>query len=245
MTRAKEMAQAHSLKEAGRTAVDTGFDAMRRAGKAGAVATSRAVDAAEHKLAERGIEQGQLVEALSEGADIVRKEVGKTSRRARKKLAKRAKKAQNDMTQTAKKARKAAKKSKPARKAEKAVAGGKKLAKQSKKEAKLAAKEFAKELKAEKKNKDGKKRRRWPWVIGIGAVVAGAAYALNKRQEPAMPEPLPPRKPADAAAPAKETPQAKDTESPQAKPAEAAKHAANGQSSDKQSSAKPTSGEQK
>lgn len=177
--------------------VKTGWLTARKkasdAGKAGAAARSKATHAAQQKLTERGFAPDQLSEALHEGADLTRKEVGKTTRRTRKKLERKAQQTRKELKKSAKQAKKDAKAqkdalAKPGRKAKKAAikaakeAGeskrsGKKDFKASKKAAKSArneAKALAKSSKKEIIKGEKGKRRKWPWLLGLGAA-AGAA----------------------------------------------------------------------
>ncbi|MEC3974558.1 hypothetical protein [Amycolatopsis sp. H20-H5] len=205
--------------------VKTGALGLRKraveAGKAGAEATAQAVGVAEQKLVE------------SAG------ELAKTSRRARKKLAKKTELTRKELKKSSQAARKealarAAELRKPGRKAKKAAIKAAKAAGQSKrrgkKDFKSAKKDFRAALIEAKGAAKGErtKRRRWPWVLGLGVVAAGTAYALRSKQEPPV-APSPPR--TVPTPPAKPAAAAKPTPTPAPKPATPAKPAAprNGQ----------------
>ncbi|MGH3519685.1 MAG: hypothetical protein ACRDQ7_20160 [Haloechinothrix sp.] len=168
---------------------------------------------------------GHLVETLSEGAEAAREEVVKTSRRARKRLERKAKQTRKDLARGAGKARRAAEKEfetvrrsaahkveefKPTRKERKAaVKEAKESAraakhavtdlKMSRKEAKKARKEAERAIDA---STGRKRRRKWPLVVGLGLVAAGAAYAMRPKAEPPL-SLVPP--PADPPRPVKPT----------------------------------------
>ncbi|MDT7724764.1 MAG: hypothetical protein QOI21_1340 [Actinomycetota bacterium] len=185
--------------------VKTGLLDLRKraveAGKAGAEAAAEAVGAAEHKFSES------------------RGEVVKTGRRARKKLARKTKQTRGELKRSSAAARKEAVARmadlrKPGRKAKKAAIKAAKSAGQSKrrgkKDFKSAKKDFrAALIEAKSSAKGTRKRRRWPWLLGLGAVAAGAAYLLRAKQEPPVapappratpPKPAPPARPAPPAA---------------------------------------------
>lgn len=115
---------------------------------------------AEQKLTEHGLDPQQLTQALGENAAVARDEVVKTTRRAGKKIAKNARRTRKELTRNAKETAKQARR------------GGRKvLSKLDKKAAKVARK-------AEKK---ASRRRRWPWIVGLGLAAAAGAYAVRSR----------------------------------------------------------------
>lgn len=115
---------------------------------------------AEQKLTEHGLDPQQLTQALGENAAVARDEVVKTTRRAGKKIAKNARRTRKELARNAKEAAKQARR------------GGKKtLSKLDKKVTKAARK-------AEKK---ASRRRRWPWIVGLGLAAAATAYAVRSR----------------------------------------------------------------
>jgi hypothetical protein len=187
MTRAQT---AEKAARKGVLAVRRGVDRAKQAGV-------EAAAVAEQKLTERGIAPQQLASALAEGADVARKEAAKTTRRTRKKLVAKAKATRKDLAKAAKKARKdagkARKKAKGSDLAKQAMA----TAKQLRADAKAAA------VNAKKAKKENK-RRKWPWMVGLAAVAAGAAYVLRSKPEPQAPEPKPAPKASDAPRPAAE-----------------------------------------
>ncbi|GAB1512004.1 hypothetical protein [Actinophytocola sp. KF-1] len=163
----------------------------KRAGLAGAEATSRAAQAADRKLTERGLAPRQVAEAIAEGAEVARQEVVKTTRRARRKLAKTAKHTRKDLAKAAKQARKDAAKSKTAKQARKSVkqakADAKKLKSQVKAEAKALRTRAAGAVGAKPKPK-----RRWPKVMLLVIIASGIAYVVRSKasaQEQSVPEP--------------------------------------------------------
>jgi hypothetical protein len=174
-------------------AVGSGWLAVRRsakrAGQAGADATTKAAHVADRKLTERGVAPQQLAEALAEGAEVARQEVMKSTRRARKKLARTAKHTRKELAKAAKQARKEAKKSKPAQTL--------KQARKDAKERKASLKADLAKLKSEIKEQAAamkladapKKRRRWPKVLLLTVVVAGIAAVARSRA--ATPETTP------------------------------------------------------
>jgi hypothetical protein len=185
-------------------AVGSGWLAVRRgakrAGQAGADATTKAAHAADRKLTERGVAPQQLAAALAEGAEVARHEVARTTRRTRKKLARKAKHTRKELMKAAKQARKDAKKSGPAGRAAK-------TAKQARKDAealraslkadvaklKAQAKEQKAAMKGAKKGSGTAKRRRWPKVLLVAVVGGGVVYVVRSRlamREPtSVPEP--------------------------------------------------------
>lgn len=171
----------------------------KRAGLAGAEATSRAAHAADRKLTERGLAPRQVAEALAESAEVARQEVVKSSRRARRKLSKTAKHTRKDLAKAAKQARKDAAKSKTAKKAAKSV----KQAKAEAKRLKTQVKADAKALRAKASGEQPKSKRRWPKLMLLVIVASGIAYVVRskataqeeqpvpepRRDDPAKPEP--------------------------------------------------------
>jgi predicted ATP-dependent protease len=187
-------------------AVGSGWLAVRRsakrAGQAGADATTKAAHVADRKLTERGVAPQQLAEALAEGAEVARQEVMKSTRRARKKLARTAKHTRKELAKAAKQARKEAKKSKPARQAAKSV----KQARREAQERKASLKADMARLKAELREQAAalkhadapKKRRRWPKVLLLTVIAAGVAVVVRNRATTAESTPVPePRHRAD------------------------------------------------
>lgn len=176
-------------------AVGSGWRSARqnakRAGLAGADVTSRAAQAADRKLTERGFAPRQVAEAIAEGAEVARQEVAKTTRRARRKLAKTAKHTRKDLAKAAKRARRDASKSKTAKQTRKSV-------KQAKADAKKLKAQFrteAAKLKTRAKVAAGaepKQKRRWPKVILFAIIAGGIAYVVRGKvaaQQHAAPEP--------------------------------------------------------
>jgi hypothetical protein len=155
------------------------------AGKAGAEATAQAVEIAERKL--------------SEGTD----EFAKTSLRTRKNFEKRTKGPRKELKTSAAATRKetllrAAELRKPGRRAKQAAILAAKSAGDSRRRGKnnfkAAKADFRTALVEAKSAVKGERtqRRRWPWLLGIAAVVAGAVYARrSSRQEPPV-EAMPP-----------------------------------------------------
>lgn len=180
------MTRAQTAEQAARK----GFLAVRRGVDRAKYAGVEAATVAEQKLTERGLAPQQLASALAEGADVARKEAAKTTRRTRKKLVAKAKETRKDLGKAAKKARKdagkARKKARGSDFAKQAMA----TAKQLKADAKAAAADA-------KKTKKQNKRRKWPWLVGLTALAAGAAYVLKAKPEQ-TPEPKPAPKPAEA-----------------------------------------------
>ncbi|MCT2586538.1 hypothetical protein [Actinophytocola gossypii] len=166
----------------------------RRAGQAGAEATVRAAKSTDRKLTERGVAPQHLTQALSEGAELARQEIGKTTRRTRKKLARTAKHTRKELAKAAKKANKDARKSKPAKRAGKSAKQAKADAKRMKASLKAEAarlKERAREeAVAMKLAETPKKRRRWPKVLLLAVVAGGVAYVVRSRTS-AAPQPTP------------------------------------------------------
>ena len=163
----------------------------KRAGLAGAEATSRAAQAADRKLTERGLAPRQVAEAIAEGAEVARQEVVKTTRRARRKLAKTAKHTRKDLAKAAKQARKDAAKSKTAKQARKSVKQAKADAKKLKSQFKTEAKAL-KARAAEAVSDQPKRKRRWPKVMLLVIVASGIAYVVRSKasaQEQSVPEP--------------------------------------------------------
>lgn len=184
-------------------AVSSGLLAARRgakrAGQAGADATSRAAHTADRKLTERGVAPRQLAEALVEGAEVARQEVAKTTRRARRKLAKTAKHTRKDLAKAAKKARKDAGRTKAVKQARKSA----KQAKADAKKMKAAVRTEALKLKeaAALKAESPKRKRRWPKVLLLLIVAGGIAAVLRSKasQQEAVPEPRQDEEPAKPA----------------------------------------------
>ncbi|WP_246271588.1 hypothetical protein [Amycolatopsis acididurans] len=140
------------------------------AGKAGADVAGRAVQAAE--------------QLLVENTEEVRKEAGKRGRKARKELAKAGQQARKEA------AERLAEMRKPGRKARKAAIKAAKSAGDSKRKAKRDFKDAKKDFKAamieaKAAAKGERKRRKWPWLLGIAVVAGGAAFAaLRPKPEP-------------------------------------------------------------
>lgn len=163
-------------------AVGSGWRSARgsakRAGQAGAEATSRAA------------------EALAEGAEAARLEVVRTTRRARRKLAKKAKSTRKDLAKAAKQARKDAAKSRPAKRARKsakqATVDAKKLRAQLRTEAAKLKTRAHEEAAAMKLVDPPKRKRRWTKFMLLAIVAGGVAYVVRSKtaakQEP-VPEP--------------------------------------------------------
>ncbi|MFI7677208.1 hypothetical protein [Actinophytocola sp. NPDC049390] len=179
----------------------------KRAGLAGAEATSRAAQAADRKLTERGLAPRQVAEALAEGAEVARQEVAKTTRRARRKLAKTAKHTRKDLAKAAKQARRDAAKSRSAKQAGKSVKQAKADAKKLKSQVKAEAK--AVKARAAAGSDQPKRKRRWPKLMLLVIVASGIAYVVRSKaaaQEQSVPEPRrdesarPETAPADATA---------------------------------------------
>ena len=174
-------------------AVGSGWRSARRnakrAGLAGAEATSRAAHAADRKLTEHGLAPRQVAEALAESAEVARQEVAKTTRRARRKLAKTAKHTRKDLAKAAKQARKDAAKSKTAKRATKSA----KQAKADAKKLKSQVKADVKALKAKAAGEKPKSKRRWPKVMLLVIVASGVAYVVRGKamaqDEQPVPEP--------------------------------------------------------
>lgn len=176
-------------------AVGSGWRSARhnakRAGIAGAEATSRAAQAADRKLTERGLAPRQVAEAIAEGAEVTRQEVTKTTRRARRKLAKTAKHTRKDLAKAAKKARKDAARSKPAKQAHKSAKQAKADAKKLKSQVKADAKALRSRAE-EAVSGQPKRKRRWPKVVLLAIVAGGIAYVVRSKaaaEEQAVPEP--------------------------------------------------------
>ncbi|MGB3442883.1 MAG: hypothetical protein WBA97_29430 [Actinophytocola sp.] len=176
-------------------AVGSGWRSARhnakRAGVAGAEATSRAAHAADRKLTERGFAPRQVAEAIAESAEVARQEVAKTTRRARRKLAKTAKHTRKDLAKAAEQARKDAAKSKTAKRARKSAkqikADTKKLKSQFRAEAKALKSRARKTLSDQPKPK-----RRWPKVVLLVIVASGVTYVVRSKaaeRQDAVPEP--------------------------------------------------------
>jgi hypothetical protein len=177
-------------------AVSSGLVAARRnakrAGQAGAEATSRAAYKADRKLTERGVAPRQIAEALAESAEVARQEVAKTTRRARKKLAKTAKHTRKDLAKAAKQARKDAAKSRAVKSAKQAKADAKKLKASVRTEAVKLATRAREEAAALNLAAAPKRKRRWPKVLLLAIVAGGIAYLVRSKaaaQEEAVPEP--------------------------------------------------------
>jgi hypothetical protein len=170
------MDEVKAMTKAGETvgkAVGTGLHAMRvqttRASRTGSQAAVRAARQAEVKLAERGIEpRHYLQELLNENVSRAADQATATTRRARKRLAKQrqqlakqAGSARADLVRNAKKARKEAAKQ----------------AAEARKRAKQAKREYSLQL-------GRRRRRRWPWVLGLLFAGAGAVgVALSRRPQ--------------------------------------------------------------
>ena len=148
-------------------AVGTGLRAVRRgAVRAGQVSADAAVtwaERAEGKLAERGVTADHLrgVVADRAGALVERAEqVEKSTRKRRKQLAKKARLVRKDVAKATERARKEARS----------------RAKDVRKAAKQARKDYAASQRPQ--------RSRWPWVLGVLAAGAVAAYvALTRRPQ--------------------------------------------------------------
>ncbi len=199
-----------AMNRAGETvgkAVSTGLLAARRgakrAGQAGAEATSRAAHTADRKLTERGVAPRQLAEALAEGAEVARHEVARTTRRARRKLAKTAKHTRKDLAKAAKQARKDALKSKAVKQAQKSAKQAKADAKALKASFKADAQKLrmrAKEEAAALKAESPKRKRRWPKLLLLMIVAGGVAVVARGKtaqQHDAMPAPRQDEPPAE------------------------------------------------
>jgi hypothetical protein len=191
-----------AMNRAGETvgkAVSTGLLAARRgakrAGQAGAEATSRAAHTADRKLTERGVAPRQLAEAFVEGAEVARQEVAKTTRRARRKLAKTAKHTRKDLAKAAKQARKDAVRSKAVKQAQKSAKQAKADVKQLKASVKDEARKLrtrAKEEAAALKAEAPKRKRRWPKLLLLLIVAGGVTAVVRNRtaqQHEAVPAP--------------------------------------------------------
>jgi hypothetical protein len=179
-------------------AVGSGWLAVRRgakrAGQAGADATTKAAHAADRKLTERGFAPEQLAVALAEGAEVARQEVVKTTRRARKKLARTAKHTRKELAKAAKQARKDARKSKPGQRAAKSV----KRARKDAKKMKASMKSEMARLKAQAMEQaaamdlvDAPKRRRWPKVMLLMLAAAGVTFVVRSRSTASTTAPVP------------------------------------------------------
>ncbi len=208
-------------------AVGSGWVAVRRsakrAGQAGADATTKAAHAADRKLTERGVAPQQLASALAESAEVARQEVVKTTRRARKKLARKAKHTRKELAKAAKQAKKDAKKSKTAKQVSKSARQAKRDAKELRASLKAdmaRLKTQAKEQAAAMKLADApKKRRRWPKVMLFGIVVAGVAYVVRNRAATPEPTPVPePRHRANESSPEDSSSAAANGQRPQKSP---------------------------
>ncbi|MEU3272156.1 hypothetical protein ABZ639_15030 [Saccharomonospora sp. NPDC006951] len=184
----------------------------REVGKAGADFAAQAAQVAEQRL--------------TEGTEAARKELGKTSRRTRRKLAHQAKRTSKEVSKSTKQAKKVAAERAgdmraPGRKARKAAIQAAKSAGHSKRKAKHDFKQAKKDFKsavADAKTAakgEKKKRRKLPWLLGLGALAAAVAYALRSKQEPPI-APAPPRS-TDAPKPA-EPPASKAGEPQEPKP---------------------------
>ncbi len=163
----------------------------KRAGLAGAEATSRAAQAADRKLTERGFAPRQVAEAIAEGAEVARQEVARTTRRARRKLAKTAKHTRKDLAKAAKQARKEAAKSKTAKQARMSAKQAKADAKKLKSQVKAEAKALRTRA-AEATSGRQQRRRRWPKVMLLVIIASGIAYVVRSKtaaQEQPVPEP--------------------------------------------------------
>jgi hypothetical protein len=155
------------------------------AGRAGAEATAQIADIADRKF--------------SEGAD----EFAKTNRRTRKNFAKNTKLPRQELKKGSAATRKEAlvraqELREPGRKAKRAAIWAAKSAgdsrRRGKKNFKVAKDDFRAAMTEAKSAVKGerRRRRRWPWLIALGVVVAGAAYARRSRQAPKV-EALPPQ----------------------------------------------------
>lgn len=174
-------------------AVGTGLRAVResavRAGHAGAEVAAQVATRAEQKLAERGIAPEQVKDAISERAE----EVAKTTRRTRKQLAKQAERKRRELAKQAERQRRQLAKRGGQRKAElldraaevrdelaKASGRARREAKGRLKELRKAAAQAGRDYAAEQP----RKRRRWPWVLGLLVAAGAAGYvALSRRPQ--------------------------------------------------------------
>lgn len=188
--------------------------AMTRA----ADSVSESVKAGAVGLRKRATEAGKAGAAsAAKAAEAGAEEFAKQSRRARKKLAKKTELTRKELKKSSAAARKealarVAELKKPGRKAKKAAIKAAKSAGESKrrgkKDFKAAKKDFRAALvEAKSAAKGTRKRRRWPWLLGLGAVAVGTAVVLKSRQQEPPVAPAPPKAtpPAPPAKPASET----------------------------------------
>jgi len=119
-----------------------------------------------------------------ENTEEARKEAAVRGRKARKELAKAGKQARKEAAVRLSEMRK------PGRKARKAAVQAAKSAGESKRKAKKDFKSAKKDFKAalveaKAAAKGERKRRRWPWLLGLAVVAGGAAFAaLRPKAEP-------------------------------------------------------------
>ncbi|GGS18894.1 MULTISPECIES: hypothetical protein [Actinokineospora] len=188
-------------------AVGTGWRAVRQGAAQARAAGAEAAQAAEHRLAARGLAPQQVAEALAESALVAREELQESGKRARKRLAKTAARTRKDLAKAAKQARKNAGNSRAGRGAAGAVKPLRAQAKQLKKDLKPQVEAYRAELREQVKAaraaakaaaKENRGPRRWPWLIAAVAMAAGAVVALRgkKRTEeevvtPVVPTPMP------------------------------------------------------
>ncbi|MGH3438410.1 MAG: hypothetical protein ACRDRN_18320 [Sciscionella sp.] len=166
------MAQASETANSAADAARGGLRVLKRkAGKAGQVA--------EETLSARGLAPEQLADAVAGPASTARAEVAETTRRASKKLAKHAKRAGKELARSSKQAREDARQA-----AKDARRSGRKAA------AKIAEDIDKKATKAQKKARKAAKgsRRRWPLLLGVGAVAIGVTYVVRSRAAAAQAE---------------------------------------------------------
>ena len=143
-------------------------------------ATAQAVETAD-KLVTEGVKQGRRAQKkLAKKTELTRKELKKSSKAAREEALARL----SELRKPGRKAKKAA------IKAAKAAGESKR---RGKKDFKAAKKDFYVALSEAKSAAKGTRgRRKWPWLVGLVVVGAGAAYALRSKQEPPV-APAPPK----------------------------------------------------
>lgn len=164
--------------------VRTGLQGLREqaveTGKAGAEVAAKAAQAAERLIVESAVDarrearkQGRRAgRKLAETTGQTRKELARASRQARREAAVRL----AELRKPGRKARKAAVL------AAKAAGGSKRTAKRDFKQARKDFKVAVTEAKAAAKGR--RKRRRWPWLLGIVIVAGGVAYVLRPKPQP-------------------------------------------------------------
>ncbi|MGW5050863.1 hypothetical protein [Actinokineospora sp. NPDC004072] len=187
-------------------AVGTGWRAVRQGAAQARAAGAEAAQAAEHRLAARGLAPQQVAEAIAESAQVAREELQESGRRARKRLAKTAARTRKDLAKAAKQARKDAGKSRAVRSAATAVKPLRAQAKQLRKDLKPQVEAYRKELReqvaaaraaAKQAAKDNRGPRRWPWLVAAAVLAAGAVAVLRGRTaeeeptSPVVPTPMP------------------------------------------------------